>query len=226
MKCKSSNGFLCSVSSCKEKSETSQYLSFFRFPSQPIRAKAWAQACGKKKDMSPTKLYSTHRVCSKHFAPHMFLNNLRNRLQPHAIPVLNIEENDTTPTEINVQASPDHCGQDTKPDMCNLVPTCSITNLTGINERTENDSHVSKHDKSVQVQLEIADCCSSKITALKKKCDAAVKRAKRAKIRSKKEKTQKYMTLDELHDLMSQFYPKTMIDFLRNQAANLKKEEW
>lgn len=27
--------------------------------------------------------YNNYRVCSKHFASHMFLNDLRNRLQPH-----------------------------------------------------------------------------------------------------------------------------------------------
>lgn len=54
-----------------------------------------------KEDISPKKLYNNYRVCSKHFASYMFLSNLRNRLQPHAVPsavfnVTNGEDNTIT----------------------------------------------------------------------------------------------------------------------------------
>jgi len=88
----------------------------------------WLQACGIKKSISPKKLYNNYRVCSKHFASHMFLNDLKNRLQPHAVPsiVYNIEEStheENTSIEnstIKIQA-----------DTFSAVTTCSTTNLTG-----------------------------------------------------------------------------------------------
>lgn len=46
----------------------------------------WLQACGVKKNIPQKKLYNNYRVCSKHFTSHMFLNNLKNRLQSHAVP--------------------------------------------------------------------------------------------------------------------------------------------
>lgn len=33
-------------------------------------------------------LYESHRLCGAHFETAMFLNDLKNRLQPHAIPRL------------------------------------------------------------------------------------------------------------------------------------------
>ncbi|EFN70909.1 hypothetical protein EAG_07707, partial [Camponotus floridanus] len=46
----------------------------------------WLQACDMKKNILLKNLYNNYRVCSKHFARHMFLNNLKNRLQPHIVP--------------------------------------------------------------------------------------------------------------------------------------------
>lgn len=64
----------------------------------------WLQACGIKKNILPNKLYNNYRGCSKHFTPHMFLNNLQNRLQPHAFlsTIFNITNEDvTTQNEIS-----------------------------------------------------------------------------------------------------------------------------
>lgn len=51
--------------------------------------------------MSLEKLYNNYRVCSKHFAHYMFLNDLKNRLQPHAVPraVINIAYEESIPTQ-------------------------------------------------------------------------------------------------------------------------------
>ncbi|XP_036144427.1 THAP domain-containing protein 11-like [Monomorium pharaonis] len=70
-------GFTCAMSNCNENSRASRHLSFFRFPSDPQRSKLWLQGCGIEKDISPQKLHNNYRVCSKHFAPHMFLNDLK-----------------------------------------------------------------------------------------------------------------------------------------------------
>jgi len=69
-----------------------------------FRARLWLQACGIKKNISSQKLYNNYRVCSKHFASHMFLNDLKNRLQPHAVPSTVFDtnvESTTTQNKIN-----------------------------------------------------------------------------------------------------------------------------
>lgn len=52
------------------------------------RAELWLKAC--KRSISVENLYNNFRICGEHFAPAMFLNDLKNRLQPHAVPVINI----------------------------------------------------------------------------------------------------------------------------------------
>lgn len=51
---------------------------------------SWIENCNRRdllnKDLS--KLWKSTHVCGKHFENRMFLNNLKNRLQPHAIPTL------------------------------------------------------------------------------------------------------------------------------------------
>ncbi|KYQ54712.1 hypothetical protein ALC60_06417, partial [Trachymyrmex zeteki] len=43
------------------------------------------QFCNRRIETALEKLNKNYRICSEHFAPSMFLNNLRNRLQSHAI---------------------------------------------------------------------------------------------------------------------------------------------
>lgn len=38
-------------------------------------------------ETSTENLHKNYRVCGNHFESPMFLNNLRNRLQPHAFPI-------------------------------------------------------------------------------------------------------------------------------------------
>lgn len=54
-----------------------------------FRAKTWINACGRDDLLSKLEsLYESHRLCGAHFETRMFLNDLRNRLQPHAIPTI------------------------------------------------------------------------------------------------------------------------------------------
>jgi len=58
----------------------------------PFRTKLWLLFC-RCIETSLEKLNKNYRICSKHFTPSMFLNNLRNKLQPHAIPTINLSIN-------------------------------------------------------------------------------------------------------------------------------------
>ncbi|TGZ45779.1 52 kDa repressor of the inhibitor of the protein kinase, partial [Temnothorax longispinosus] len=52
------------------------------------RAKLWLEKCGREINTSPENLYKNYKVCGDYFKSSMFLNDLKNRLQPHAIPEL------------------------------------------------------------------------------------------------------------------------------------------
>ncbi|KYN22081.1 hypothetical protein ALC57_05499 [Trachymyrmex cornetzi] len=52
-----------------------------------FRAKLWLEKCNNSKiNTTPENLHKNYKVCGNHFKSSMFLNDLKNRLQPHAIP--------------------------------------------------------------------------------------------------------------------------------------------
>ncbi|XP_036151092.1 uncharacterized protein LOC118648783 [Monomorium pharaonis] len=76
----------CVMENCKNIFGQMLGLSFFRFLRDSERAQLWLRNCGRTIDKSTENLYKNYRVCGDHFEDTMFLNNLKNRLQPHAIP--------------------------------------------------------------------------------------------------------------------------------------------
>ncbi|XP_003240784.1 52 kDa repressor of the inhibitor of the protein kinase-like [Acyrthosiphon pisum] len=61
-----------------------QNVSYLAFPkNDPIRCAKWIENCGLSISVDDVvkKRYS---VCGKHFETYMFLNDLKNRLQPHS----------------------------------------------------------------------------------------------------------------------------------------------
>ncbi|XP_050440138.1 uncharacterized protein LOC126845523 isoform X1 [Adelges cooleyi] len=73
----------CVLKSCGEKRTGNESLSLFSFPKDPVRCGIWLNNCQLDADSHSLK---NILLCSKHFEKKMFLNDLRNRLQPHAIP--------------------------------------------------------------------------------------------------------------------------------------------
>lgn len=61
-------------------------------PLLKLRASLWAKNC-KREDLLEKEgnWEKTTYVCGKHFENKMFLNDIKNRLQPHAIPTLHLE---------------------------------------------------------------------------------------------------------------------------------------
>lgn len=53
------------------------------------RSKQWVKACDRNDllEKTPIELFNSYRVCAKHFTNSMFLNDLRNRLQPNSVPM-------------------------------------------------------------------------------------------------------------------------------------------
>ncbi|CAI6350137.1 unnamed protein product [Macrosiphum euphorbiae] len=81
----------CAVKFFDNKMSLTKNISYFRFPSDPLRCKQWMEKCQTehllKKDA--TILYKNYRVCGVHFEDKMFLNpNSRNRLTMNAVPTI------------------------------------------------------------------------------------------------------------------------------------------
>ncbi|KAJ8678480.1 hypothetical protein QAD02_014267 [Eretmocerus hayati] len=81
-------GYYCAFKDCRGLSRRDK-RSFFRFPKDPQRSKQWVRACERDDllEKTPIELFNSYRVCAKHFTDSMFLNDLRNRLQPNSVPI-------------------------------------------------------------------------------------------------------------------------------------------
>ncbi|KYN08008.1 52 kDa repressor of the inhibitor of the protein kinase [Cyphomyrmex costatus] len=88
-------GYSCTMNNCSNISGRERNISFFYFPKDPdsntlykmyFRAKLWLEKCNRKINTTPENLHKNYKVCGNHFKSSMFLNDLKNRLQPHAIP--------------------------------------------------------------------------------------------------------------------------------------------
>ncbi|KAL4104181.1 hypothetical protein QTP88_019490 [Uroleucon formosanum] len=75
----------CILESCGKKKTSNETISFFPFPEDPARCAIWLKNCKLSADILSIK---NIKICGKHFESKMFLNNLKNKLQPHAIPKL------------------------------------------------------------------------------------------------------------------------------------------
>ncbi|CAG9826859.1 unnamed protein product [Diabrotica balteata] len=76
----------CAATKCCNNSRKSS-VSFFSFPKDVNRAKIWLMACGREDLLDKAeRLHTSHRLCGTHFDNKMFLNDMRNRLQPSAVP--------------------------------------------------------------------------------------------------------------------------------------------
>lgn len=60
---------------------------FFSFPRDPQRSALWLRNCGRIINTTTENLHKNYRICGNHFESSMFLNELKNRLQPHAFPI-------------------------------------------------------------------------------------------------------------------------------------------
>ncbi|GJQ72835.1 hypothetical protein Trydic_g1484 [Trypoxylus dichotomus] len=99
----------CAVSVCKNNTNSNKKYSFFKFPKEKERVLQWIDRCNRPDllEKNLERIWKSTFVCGKHFENHMFLNDLKNRLQPHAIPSLFLAKSyaSLAPIESNKPAS-------------------------------------------------------------------------------------------------------------------------
>ncbi|KAJ8909331.1 hypothetical protein NQ315_013549, partial [Exocentrus adspersus] len=79
-------GVVCAAKNCQNKTYNCK-LSFFHFPKDPTRAEIWLTACGRE-DLREKVTLSSYRLCAAHFEDKMYLNDLKTRLLPKAVPTI------------------------------------------------------------------------------------------------------------------------------------------
>ncbi|XP_072379331.1 uncharacterized protein [Diabrotica undecimpunctata] len=75
----------CVVNTCKN----SRSKTGVTFPKDPQRAETWARAAGREDlYVKLTAFHKSYQLCHLHFDDNCFLNYLRNRLKPTAVPTI------------------------------------------------------------------------------------------------------------------------------------------
>ncbi|XP_072377938.1 uncharacterized protein [Diabrotica undecimpunctata] len=78
----------CAVNTCKN-SRSKTGGTFFTFPKDPQRAETWARAAGREDlYVKLPAFHKSYQLCHLHFDDNCFLNYLRNRLKPTAVPTI------------------------------------------------------------------------------------------------------------------------------------------
>ncbi|XP_050510567.1 zinc finger protein 112-like isoform X3 [Diabrotica virgifera virgifera] len=76
----------CLARNCCNNSGKSN-ISFFAFPKDVNRTKIWLTACGREDFLGKAEnLNESYHLCGTHFDNEMFLNDMRNQLEPSAVP--------------------------------------------------------------------------------------------------------------------------------------------
>lgn len=105
----SKGGFSCVM--CKNISGRNAGIKFFRFPKNPEMSRLWVKVCNRIIDRTPEELYKNYRVCSAHFNENMYLNDLKTRLLPQAIPILQTTSNSkNTNSDTNIISQAENTG--------------------------------------------------------------------------------------------------------------------
>ncbi|XP_022194776.2 THAP domain-containing protein 1 [Nilaparvata lugens] len=85
---------MCAVRGCRKSRSTHPDLHFYRFPvNRPSICELWVKFCANESlDASVSKKTVNYRVvCEEHFEHDDFLNPLRLRLKPYAVPAIHSE---------------------------------------------------------------------------------------------------------------------------------------
>ncbi|KAK4885285.1 hypothetical protein RN001_001556 [Aquatica leii] len=80
-------GVVCAAKNCPNKGYNCN-LSFFTFPRDEQRAHTWLRACGREDLLENVSKPGSYKLCAAHFEDRMYLNHLKNRLLPTALPTL------------------------------------------------------------------------------------------------------------------------------------------
>ena len=82
-------GTVCSVATCKSNSkkakENLEHIMFFTFPKEPEIRREWIKKCYRKDKFNP----KYKRICSRHFKPNDFEDELQARLTGSQLRKLN-----------------------------------------------------------------------------------------------------------------------------------------
>ncbi|XP_047493855.1 uncharacterized protein LOC125042351 isoform X1 [Penaeus chinensis] len=91
---RTSGGNLCCLPLCRSRKHLDSNLHFHRFPSNSELSKTWLKFVNRPDLNRKTckELNNTYKVCSRHFAPDMYMSPISPRLKHSAVPTIPVQE--------------------------------------------------------------------------------------------------------------------------------------
>ncbi|XP_014237837.1 uncharacterized protein LOC106659674 [Trichogramma pretiosum] len=161
-------GYYCAFKNCRGLSRRDK-RSFFRFPKDPERSKQWVRACNRNDllEKTPIELFNSYRVCAKHFTDSMFLNDLRNRLQPNSVPTHFSQQQPTDQIQQQLVGNNNETTNSQQQQQIVVAgTTAATTQLVTCNTATANNDF----DIVDEAQIQLADCSHDSVAKILSNC--------------------------------------------------------
>ncbi|KAL7303289.1 hypothetical protein TKK_0004481 [Trichogramma kaykai] len=162
-------GYYCAFKNCRGLSRRDK-RSFFRFPKDPERSKQWVRACNRNDllEKTPIELFNSYRVCAKHFTDSMFLNDLRNRLQPNSVPTHFSQQQPDQIQQVgnNNETTNSQQQQQQQQPIVVAGTTAATTQLVTCTTATANNDF----DIVDEAQIQLADCSHDSVAKILSNC--------------------------------------------------------
>lgn len=209
-------GFSCSFATCRNISGRSKDISFFRFPKDIERSKLWIKACGREDLINKTceELHKNYRVCSLHFLQKMFLNDLRNRLQPNAVPIW--EHNMLKRIDTCNEMPQFNCQKSLKVESDNLQDHLQSNTSNYVpNEEIQRQ----RENKETQTKLTLSRNSSERLKKKIRILQSKIYRLKKKKDTCTKNKIQTQESIEHYFKLTDNFLPAPFAKFVKTQVC-------
>lgn len=160
---KGGHGYNCAMFNCLNISGRLSGLSFFRFPKDAERCKLWLRNCGRTIPVPMENLYKNYRICGNHFDSSMFLNDLKNRLQSHAVPKSMDLQKETDSIHVTALILDNHVSS-----LCNDQDAKIINEDNQKNKEVQTEQLSVTYDKKIQTDCKLSKNSPRKIILKKK----------------------------------------------------------
>ncbi|XP_025161635.1 uncharacterized protein LOC112590117 isoform X2 [Harpegnathos saltator] len=207
---------------------------------QFLRCRLWLRNCRRTIKVPIEDLYKTYRICGNHFDSTMFLNDLKNRLQPYAIPKpMNLQiksVNTCTGRQIEKPTNQqrDQSEHDFLLDSDNHISfSCKEQDINVMDEDNRKDQEVQTEQLSVTQDEKIQTDSTLSINSprkkiLKKKIHLLQKKLRKVKKQLKQQEANytkkiKKLSLPEYCDATDQILPPIIAPFVKAQVHLAQK---
>jgi len=220
-------GTFCSAANCSNAyyKDSCREKSFFCFPSDEARCRAWVQNC-RRADLMGKKAHYLHKVCrlcSDHFEENQFTTPEKKRLNWNAVPTIFNVPNPPMPMTTKRSAPRDRSHGSPSQKRKRHAATAGVCSK----EPAEDETCTAPPDDSKDPENEMAKAenLKRKLSRVRNQLYRRKKKDCKEKI-SKKEKAAKRQnaSMQELERKLSEFFSGTTLEFLRTQLRLINRK--